>query len=152
PDVQSPARPNRTFLLVSSIVLLGLLLRLAAFWWGQGYFYFGQGDGIEAFSVAVNYEQGEERAHYIGQPNYNQHSNLPGPLWTLFCLAGLRAAGTMEGVVLELVFLNTATIFLIWLLADRSLGRPASLWAALLAATLPTPVFYSAGVYNPEVM
>jgi hypothetical protein len=138
--------------LVFVILLLGLGLRLTGLWWGQGYFYFGQGDAIEAYSVAVDYAQGDARAKYIAQPNFNERSKLPGPLWTMFCFAGLRLWGSMDGVMLELILLNTATVLLIWLLVERTLGSPASLWAALLTATLPTPVFYSVGVYNPEIM
>jgi hypothetical protein len=134
------------------ILLLGLGIRLVGFQWGQGYFYFGQGDGIAAYSAAVDYAKGDARAQFIGQPNYNAHSKLPGPLWTLFCFLGLRVGGTIEGVMLALILLNTATIYLAYLLAERTLGSPASLWAALFAATLPSMVFYSMGVYNPGVM
>jgi hypothetical protein len=134
------------------ILLLALLLRLAGLWWGQGYFYFGQGDGVVAYTVAVDYAKGEPRAQYIGQPNYNENSKLPGPLWTMFCLAGLRFWGSMEGVMILSVLLNTAAVYLIYLLAERTVGSPGALWAGLLAATLPWAVFYSVGVYNPEVM
>ena len=147
-----PSQPDRSILYLCLILLLGFGLRLAGLWWGQGYFYFGQGDGIEAYSVAVDYGQGQPRAQYIAQPNYNERSKMPGPLWTIFCYTGLRLWGSMEGVVFELILLNTATIFLIWLLARQTLGPPAAFWAALLVATLPSPVFYSVGVYNPEVL
>jgi hypothetical protein len=134
------------------ILLLGLGLRLTGLWWGQGYFYFGQGDGVQAYSVAVDYAKGEPRAQYLGQPNYNAHSKLPGPLWTLFCLLGLKIGKSIDGVMVALILLNVAAIYLTYLLANWTLGPPASFWAALLAATLPAPVFYSVGVYNPEVM
>ncbi len=150
--LQPETRPGRSVLYLCLILLLGFALRFTGLCWGQGYFYFGQGDGIEAYSVAVDYAQGQPRAQYIAQPNYNERSKLPGPLWTMFCYAGLRLWGSMEGVAFELIILNTVAIFLIWLLAARTLGRPTALWAALLVATLPSPVFYSVGVYNPEVM
>jgi hypothetical protein len=137
---------------VGLILLLGLGLRLSGLVWGQGYFYFGQGDGVEAYSVAVDYGQGSPRAMYLGQPNYNAHSKLPGPLWTLFCYGACRIWGSAEGIVLGVILLNTAAIGLIYLLARRTVGATSALWAALFAATFPWVVYYSSGVYNPEVM
>lgn len=134
------------------ILILGLVLRMCGLWWGQGYFYFGQGDGLEAYSVAVAYADGEARAQYLGQPNYNTHSKLPGPLWTLLCFAGLRIGKSIEGVIVTVILLNVAAIYLTYLLTERTLGAQSALWTALLAATLPSAVFYSVGVYNPEVM
>lgn len=133
-------------------MLLGLGLRLAGLFWGEGYSYFCQGDGLEAYSVAVDYLQGEARAQYLGQPNFNEHSKLPGPLWTLFCVSGLRVWGSMEGVILAIIVLNTAAIWLIYRLAEKTLGFPSCFWAALFAATLPSAVYYSTAVYNPNVM
>jgi len=134
------------------IILLGFGIRLSGLFWGQGWFHFGQGDGIEAYSVAVDYGLGSPQARYIGQPNFNSHAKLPGPLWTLFCYAGLRAWGSIEGVVFAIILLNTAAIGLTWWLAKRTLSPEAAFWAALFAATFPWVVFYSIGVYNPEVM
>jgi hypothetical protein len=127
-------------------------VRLAGLEWGHAYSYFCQGDGIEAYSVAVDYQHGETRAQYIGQPNYNTHSKLPGPLWTVFCAAGLRLGGSIEGAVLGMIILNTAAVGLTWLLARRTLGTHAAIWAALLQASLPSPVYYSTHIYNPGVM
>ena len=53
---------------------------------------------------------------------------------------------------MEIILLNTATIFLIYKLANLTVGFPVSLWAALLFATQPWAVFYSVLVYNPDVM
>lgn len=145
-------RSNWAQLGILLILLLALGLRLAGLCWGQGYFYFGQGDGVEAYTVTVDYAQGEPRAQFIGQPNFNERSKLPGPLWTLFCFAGLRFWGSIEGVMVLSLLLNTAAVYLIYLLAERTIGAPGALWAGLLAATLPWAVFYSLGVYNPEVM
>jgi hypothetical protein len=143
---------RRHWLWISLILLLALALRLTGLWWGQGYFYFGQGDGLAAYSVAVDYAKGDPRSQYIGQPNYNAHSKLPGPLWTLFCFLGLKLGHTITGVIVATILLNVAAVYLTFLLANRTLGPPASLWAVLFAATMPSPVFYSVGVYNPEVM
>jgi hypothetical protein len=134
------------------LILLGFGLRLTGLVWGQGWFHFGQGDGIEAYSVAVDYELGSQQAGYIGQPNFNQHSKLPGPLWTMFCYAGLRASRSIEGTVFLIIVLNTAAIGLIYLLARETLGQRAAIWAAVFAATCPWAVYYSVGVYNPDVM
>jgi len=134
------------------IVVLGLSLRLAGWIWGQAYIHFGQGDGIEAYSVATECGLGEPRAVYLGQPNYNAHAKLPGPLWAFFCLFWCRFWGSIEGVVVVILLLNTVVIYLTYLLAEQTVGSAAGLWAALLSATSPWMIYYSVGVYNPEVM
>lgn len=134
------------------IILAGFGVRLAGLVWGQSYCYFAQGDGIEAYSVAVNYANGEARAQYLGQPNYNEKSKLPGPLWTLFCSLGLRLGGSVNGIIAGIILLNTAGIYLTYKLADLTVGFPSSLWAAMLCATQPWAVFYSELLYNPDVM
>ena len=134
------------------ILVTGFCLRLMGLVWAQGYCNFAATDSFEAYAVNVNYGLGDERAQYIGQPNYNEHSKLPGPLWTIFCFLGDRLWGSIEGAILATIIVNTAAIYLIYLLAQRTLGPPAALWAALLAATLPFPIYYSAFLYNPNVM
>jgi 4-amino-4-deoxy-L-arabinose transferase-like glycosyltransferase len=150
--MEKTAERSRTIAWLLLIILLGLGIRMAGLAWGQGYSVFASTDSLEAYRFTVDYARGETRAQYIGQPNYNEHSKLPGPLWTIFCYAGLRLWGSIEGVIVATVLLNTATIYLIYLLAKRVLGHNCSLWAALLAATLPFPVYYSDFVYNPNVM
>ena len=59
------------------LILLGFGLRLTALVWGQAYCHFAQGDGIEAYSVAVDYGLGAPRALYLGQPNFNERSSSP---------------------------------------------------------------------------
>src|SRR5205814_944030 len=120
--------------------------------WGQSYSYFTSADSLAAYSVAVDYGCGEASAGYLGQPNFSPDAKLPGPLWTLFCFIGLRFWGSIEGVILAIILLNTGTICLTYLLAKRTLGPSAALWAALFAATLPFPVYYSVIAYNPDVM
>lgn len=142
----------RWAILLTLFMVLGFWLRLTGLIWGQAWFYFGQGDGIEAYSVAVDYGLGSPTAAYLGQPNFNHCSKLPGPLWTLFCYAGLRLWGSIEGVVILVILFNTAATGLIYLLARRTLGSDAALWAALFGASCPWAVYYSVGVYNPEVM
>lgn len=150
--MEATRKPDRTPLWLTLILVLGFCLRLAGLAWAQGYCNFGATDSFEAYSVAVNYGLGDVRAQYIGQPNYNEHSKLPGPLWTIFCFLGDRLWGSIEGAILATIIVDTAAIYLIYLLAQRTLGPPAALWAALLAATLPFPVYYSAFLYNPNVM
>ncbi len=134
------------------IILLGLGIRLTGLLWGQGYSRFMQGDALLSYSVAVDYGLGEARAQYLGQPNYNSHAKLPGPLWALFCLAGLRLFGSVQGAMLGMILVNTAAIYLTYLLVKRTLGPPAAFWAALFIATMPFPVYYSVSIYNPNAM
>ena len=134
------------------IIGLGLSIRLTGLWVGQGYCRGHPGDGVEAYSWAVDFARGEPKAQYLGQPNYNLHAKLPGPLWSLFCFTGLRCWGSIEGVILGIILVNTAAIYVCYRLAERTLGPSGSLWTALLAATLPFPIFYSISVYNPNVM
>ena len=152
PPLRGAPTPSRAVLWLALIILLGLGLRLAGLIWGQAYCHFGQGDGIEAYSFAVDFERGIPRAVYLGQPNFNSHSKLPGPLWTLFCYVCWRGWGSVEGIVIGTILLNTAAIGFTYLLTQRTIGQAAALWAALLAATLPWVVYYSVGIYNPEVM
>ena len=137
---------------IALIMLLGLCIRLAGLWWGQGYCLIGPSDALEAYSVAVDYASGEPKAEYLGQPNYNAQSKLPGPLWSLFCFTGLRAWGSIEGAILGIILLNTASIYVCYLLAERTLGPSGSTWTAVFAATLPFAVYYSISLYNPNVM
>ena len=145
-------KPKYTKLWLLLILLLGLGLRVAGLMWGQAFCYGSQEDCLDAYRVAVNYAQGEPRAQYIGQPNFNEHSKLPGPLWAMFCAAGLHLWGSIDGVVWAIILLNTAAIYLTYLLAARTVGFPAALWAALLMATSPGAIEFSVVVFNPVVM
>lgn len=70
----------------------------------------------------------------------------------MFCAAGLRLWGSIDGVVWAIILLNTAAIYLTYLLAARTVGFPAALWAALLMATSPAAIEFSVVVFNPVVM
>jgi hypothetical protein len=154
PDGHGCEKPQSTaaLWLIIAIIASAFLIRLSGLVWGQAYGYFSQGDGIEAYSVAVNYGHGVERAQYIGQPNYNEKSKLPGPLWTMFCFLGLRFGHSVAGVNVALILLNCATIWLIYRFARQQFGNVPALWAAALAATSPFGVYYSVPVYNPVIM
>lgn len=150
-------RSKYTNLWLLLILLLGFGLRTSGLIWGQAFCYAAQIDCLEAYQVAVDYAQGEPQAQYIGQPNFgqskfNEHSKLPGPLWAMFCAAGLRLGGSIDGVIWAIILLNTAAIYLTYLLAARTVGFPTALWAALLMATSPAAIEYSFIVFNPSVM
>lgn len=138
--------------ILAGMLLLGLLIRLAGWQWGQSYGRFMCGDELLAVERAVEYVQGDESAQYLGQPQFNRHSKLPGPLWTLFCVSALRLGGSPSSAPLLTLLLNVIVIWQAWRLATEVLGDRYGLWAALFAATLPWPVFYSLGLYNPVIM
>ncbi len=133
------------------IVALGFLLRWVGLWWGQGYSYFEIGDQIDAYRVARNFLNGEATAQYIGQPSFKA-GRVPGPLWAIFWSTPLRWGGSPNAVTLLIILLNTASIPLVYILADRLFGAKYSLWAALFYATAPWPVYYSVGASNHLVL
>ena len=137
-------------LCLAVILMLGFTLRWIQLDWGQSFGFNMQEDGVISCIVARDYANGDQIAQYIGQPNYNDHSKLPGPLWTLFCLSGLNLTGTPDGIMYELLALNTLTIYLAYLLAERTCG--SGLLTALLVATAPRIISFSVAVYNPNVM
>lgn len=142
-----------SWILLSSILLLGFGIRVTGLWWGQAYCHGLQNDSLEAYQVAVDYSRGEAGAQYIGQPNYNDYAKLPGPLWALFCCEGLRLGkGSIEGAVWLVILLNTGAIYLTYVLAARTIGVTAALWAALFMAVSPSAVFFSTVLLNPAVM
>ena len=152
PTIPGGGKPSFARLWLTLILLLGLGLRVAGLVWGEAFFYASQGDCLDAYKVAVDYAKGEPRAQYIGQPNFNRNSKLPGPLWAMFCAVGLRVWGSIDGAVVGIILLNTAAIYLTYLLAARTVGASAALWAAILMATSPAAVQFSVVVFNPVVM
>jgi hypothetical protein len=152
PDGENGKQPKYTALGLALILLLGFGIRTTGLAWGQAFCYGSQGDCLGAYTVAVDYALGQPRAQYIGQPNFNRHAKLPGPLWAMFCEAGRRWGGSLDGVVWAVILLNSAVIYLTYLLAARTVGFPAALWAALFVATSPKAVEYSAVIFNPVVM
>jgi len=146
------SQPRYSPLWITSILLLGFCLRWIHLECGQGYYFNMQGDSIAAYSVAVDYANGDPKSQYIGQPNFNSHSKLPGPLWTLFCLCGLHLDDSPEGIMMEILLVNTFTIYLAYLLAARAAGQLAGLWTAFFVATFPRVVAFSVSAYNPNLM
>src|SRR5579863_8158466 len=122
------AMSNRTKIaLLTGIMCLGLLLRLIGLYWGQAYHPAAMGDEMQAYRVAVDLGAGQERAIYIGQPNFKT-GKLPGPLWALFWLAGLKIGGSPETVCLMMIVLHTCVIYLVYRLAENIFGPKCSLW------------------------
>jgi len=134
------------------ILLVALALRLGYLGWAQSHALGYQTDSIEAYEVAAHYEAGDERAQYIGQPNCNAHSKLPGPLWTLFCVAGLKLTHSPDGIVLLMILANIAAIALTWRLARDVAGVQAANLTALLWAVSVWAVQYSSIIWNPSPM
>src|ERR1700693_4654077 len=93
------------------IMIGGFLLRLAGLSWGQAYHRASSGDEMDAYRVALEFASGQERAQYIGQPTFNS-GHVPGPLWALFWLAGLKIGGSPASVCLLVIFLGTARVYL----------------------------------------
>jgi 4-amino-4-deoxy-L-arabinose transferase-like glycosyltransferase len=130
---------------------VGLLLRLLALYWGQGYHYATVGDEMLAYRVALDLDAGQERALYIGQPNFKT-GKLPGPMWALFWLIGLKIGHSPETVCLMMIILHTCVIYFVYRLAENIFGPEYSLWAAVFYATSPWPVHYSMTAWNPVPM
>ena len=133
------------------IILVGFILRLAGLIWGQAFHRPAGGDEMVAYRVALEYAAGEERAQYIGQPDF-KGAKVPGPLWALFWQAGLKLGGSPDSVGFLVVLLGTAVIYLVYQLAEKLLGPEYSLWAALFCATSPWAAHYSACAFNPLPM
>jgi 4-amino-4-deoxy-L-arabinose transferase-like glycosyltransferase len=133
------------------IMCLGFLLRLVSLYWGQAYHYAAMGDEMQAYRVAVDLDAGQERAFYIGQPNFKT-GKLPGPIWALFWLVGLKIGSSPETVCLMMIILQTCVIYLVYRLAENIFGPEYSLWATVFFATSPWPVHYSATAWNPVPM
>jgi len=144
------AKEFKTALLIG-IMCLGFLLRLSGVGWGEGYHYAAMGDEILAYRAALSLDAGEERAFYIGQPNFKT-GKLPGPMWALFWLVGLKFGNSPEAVGLMMIILHTCVIYLVYRLAENIYGPQYSLWAALFYATSPWAVHYSVSPWNPIPM
>ncbi len=162
-DTKSAAGPYQPLLVrkirfewlwLALIVAIGFGLRTDAIRQSAAYAYnySSQSDSVQAYDVAVSLAQGEPQGRYLGQPNFNEYSKLPGPLWAAFCAAGLQLYGSMKGAAILIVICGTGAIFLTYLLAVRTVGSGAALLAALLQATSPTAIHFSVIVHNPVVM
>jgi len=71
---------------------LGFLLRYYGYWAGESFRIFATNDEVSAFRVAMQFLAGEDKALYLGQPNFSE-GHAPGPGWTLFWVALLKLGG-----------------------------------------------------------
>lgn len=143
--------PRMKIAFLIGIMCLGFLLRLAGVCWAEGYHFADVGDELLAYRAALGLEAEEERALYIGQPNFKS-GKLPGPLWALFWLVGLKTGGSPQTVCLMMIILHTCVIYFVYRLAENIFGPQYSLWAALFFATSPWPIHYSVTAWNPLPM
>lgn len=134
------------------IVLLGLALRLSAYFQGGAFAYFAFGDEILAYDRAVDYAQGIDEARYLSQAKFTTRSYTPGSLWTVFWMNVMRLGGGPQAVAGVMMVLNVCALVFVYQLGCRLLGVRGGLWAALFMATQPWAVYYAVGAYNPEIM
>ncbi|MEY4917412.1 MAG: hypothetical protein RL616_1325 [Verrucomicrobiota bacterium] len=134
------------------ILLIALALRLLYAFQADGNAFGNQNDGMEAYEVATHYEAGEDRAQYLSHANCNQNSKLPGVLWTLTCVAGIKLTHSVSGILLLTIFLNLIAIALTWKLARDLFDEKTASLGALFLAVSPWAVHYSAIIYNPSPM
>jgi hypothetical protein len=154
PPSISVAEANRKWLnwLFPVILIVAFALRWLFLQWAEANAYGSQGDSMEAYEVAAKYLAGDERAQYLGQPNCNPHAKLPGPLWTLFCVAGLKLGGSLQGVSVLEILANVIAIALTWWLTRQWFGLAAATFAALFMAVSVEGQFHSVIVFNPSLM
>lgn len=134
------------------ILLLGLGLRLYAWYVGQAFLYYAVNDELSAWHMAMRLLNGESVAWYLGQPNFS-NGQVPGPLWSLFW-AGIYILGghSVHGASLIVGLLNTLVIYLVYRLARQLLTPTLALLTAFFYATSPWTIYYSVGLWNPLVL
>ncbi len=131
------------------VMLAGFALRLDAVWAAHGFHYFAINDELSAYEYALAWLAGEDRAQYLAQPTF-AGGQVPGPLWTLFCVLLLKLGGNSpDGALWWMAVLNTGTIYLVYRLARQILALPQAQLTVLLFALSPWPVYYSYGLWNP---
>lgn len=136
-------------LFLGLVLLAGFALRLDAVLVGHGFHYFAINDELGAYEYALAWLAGEEWASYLAQPTF-AGGQVPGPLWTLFCVLLLKAGGNSpDGALLWMAVLNTLAIVGVYWLARQLLELRWAQLSTLLFALLPWPVYYSYGLWNP---
>ncbi len=147
-DLSDPRSPAHRLALLG-ILLAGTLLRLYAWSAGESFHIFAINDEVSAFRVAMQFLAGEERAFYIGQPNFSE-GHAPGPGWTLFWVGMYElGGGVIDRALIYVALLNSVVTGLVYLLARRLLRAEFALLCAFLFAVSPWPVYYATGLYNP---
>ena len=131
------------------IILLGFLLRWYSLYEGHAYIYFAIRDEVSALGYAFGLMGGDPHMFYLGQPALNQ-GQIPGFLWAAFLASLYKLGGnSVEGAIFLMVLLNSAVIYLVYLLASRLMTARYALLSALCYALSPWAIYYSAGIYNP---
>lgn len=137
----------RSLLLLT--VIAGLVLRLSAVYFAQGYHHFMVNDEVSALQYILAFLSGDARTYYLAQPAFN-HGQLPGPLWTLFGVALFKLGGnSAEGALYWMATVNSVTVYLVYLLAKRFFQPGLALLTTAFYALAPWTVYYSYGLYNP---
>lgn len=135
--------------LLTATLAVGCLLRFYAYWAGESFHIFAINDEVSAFRVAMQFLAGEERAFYIGQPNFSE-GHAPGPVWTLFWIAMYKLGlGVVDSALFYVALLNSLLVGLFYLFARQLLKPGYALLSCFLFAISPWPVYYSTGLYNP---
>ncbi len=128
---------------------LGFLLRYYGYLAGESFHIFAINDEVSAFHVAMQFLAGEDRALYIGQPNFSE-GHAPGPGWTLFWVALLKlGGGSINNALFYVVLLNSLVVFLVYVFARQLLNPGHALLSCFLFAISPWPVYYALGLWNP---
>ncbi len=141
---------SRLHLLVLLATLgTGFLLRFYGYWAGESFHIFAINDEVSAFRTAMQFLAGEERAFYLGQPNFSE-GHAPGPAWTLFWIAMLKlGGGSVDQALFYLVLLNSLVVLLVYIFARQLLKPGYALLSCFLFAISPWPVYYALGLWNP---
>ncbi len=128
---------------------LGFLLRYYGYWAGESFHIFAINDEVSAFRVAMQFLAGEDKALYLGQPNFSE-GHAPGPAWTLFWVVLLKlGGGSVDSALFYVVLLNSLVVFLIYVFARQLLTPRYALLSCFLFAISPWPVYYALGLWNP---
>lgn len=134
---------------VLSCVVLGTLLRIYGFWAGESFHIFAINDEVSAFRVAMQFLAGEEKAFYLGQPNFSE-GHAPGPMWTLYWVGLLKlSGGVINTALLYVALLNSLVVLLVYVFARQLLAPGYALLSCFLFAISPWPVYYALGLWNP---
>lgn len=137
------------YIVLILILTVGFLLRFNFYYFSEGYHFFSINDEVAAFRTALSFLAGEERAYYLGQPNFSD-GHAPGPAWTLFWIAALKlGSNSADRALLVVAMLNTVLIYLVYRLARHFLQPGYALLSVFLFATSPWPVYYAIGLWNP---
>lgn len=140
---------NNYKLSILIILIIGFFLRLYSLTVGEAYHSFAINDEIVAFDAAMKLASGEGSSWYLG-PSMFSSGNAPGPLWTIFIIVIYKLGlNSIWGALFVMVFINSATVYLVYRLTSHFMTPTYTLFTTLLYATAPWVIYYSTGLYNP---